>query len=427
MAQRELDAARLTAIQLRDQTDQFVPILTSDPGGIGAGLAVRVVSSPPGAGGGGIAQTQVRDVANVWTDVGYFGGNLSMPVSGTFWPTAAATPSSARLSDGVAFYDARSIRALTSSDVVNANQGTPAALANRWPVELQTGAATTYDARQIRALTSADVVTADTELPTAILLGDAVANPTAPAVGAFGMLYDPIATTWRRLFGFPSNADALGTQTNFSLVPVVAHMLAFNGTSWDRVQNLAVRTQPATTSKALPVTEIPNRVATYATATITISPAITIGVKELLALWYTGGTKDIYIMEIWASGLVTTASTTGGRTTVRVSTITTAPTGGTEEAKVDVTGAGASAITNTMRVKTGGGTIGNTFIRKLVWHATQAVGSAYDKAIFTAASVGDGLIMRGGTSSGFSIDIEREVAHTALVDSWTISVSWLEL
>ena len=40
---------------------------------------------------------------------------------------------------------------------VTANQGTPAAAANRWPVELYTGLAA-YDARQIRALTSADVV-----------------------------------------------------------------------------------------------------------------------------------------------------------------------------------------------------------------------------------------------------------------------------
>lgn len=303
MAIRELDAARLTAVQLRDISDQFVPILTSDPGGIGAGLAVRVVSAPAGAGGGGIAQTQVRDVANVWTDVGYFAGNASMPVnvvaggagggtaqlavrdatdaawtnvgpsaararvpveayvgtaaidprairaltsvdqvtvanaslavtgtfwqatqpvSGTFWPTTAAAPASqrlsdgaafydatktgqlpsalvggrlsvdlgatitvpisaaslplpagaaqehvtaagfhsARLTDGAAFYDARSIRALTSTDVVTANQGTPAAAANRWPVELQTGAATTYDARQIRTLTTGDAITA---------------------------------------------------------------------------------------------------------------------------------------------------------------------------------------------------------------------------------------------------------------------------
>lgn len=240
MAIRELDAARLTAVQLRDISDQFVPILTSDPGGLGAGLAVRVVSAPAGAGGGGVAQTQVRDVANVWADVGYFAGNQAMPVnvvaggagggtaqlavrdatdaawtnvgpsaararvpvesyvgttavdprairaltssdqvtvanasiavtgtfwqvtqpvSGTFWATTAGSPSSTRLSDGAAFYDARSIRALTSADVVTANQGTPAALANRWPVELQTGAATTYDARQIRTLTTADQVT----------------------------------------------------------------------------------------------------------------------------------------------------------------------------------------------------------------------------------------------------------------------------
>lgn len=195
----------------------------------------------------------------------------------------------------------------------------------------------------------------------------------------------------------------------------------------DEATILPVRTQPATTEKVLLVGELPIRTATYAVTTITVTPAITIGVKELLALWYTGGTKDIYIVEIWASGIVTTASTTGGRTSVRVSTITTAPTGGTEEAKVDVAGAGASAITNTMRTKTGGGAIGSTFIRKLAWHATQAIGSTFRESLFSASNPGNGLIMRGGVSSGFSIDVEREVAHTALVDSWTVGVRWLEL
>src|SRR5918911_5201865 len=46
-----------------------------------------------GAGGGGVAQTQVRNATNVWTDVGYAAGDQNMPVavqgtvpvSGTFW------------------------------------------------------------------------------------------------------------------------------------------------------------------------------------------------------------------------------------------------------------------------------------------------------------------------------------------------------
>jgi hypothetical protein len=36
-----------------------------------------------GSSGGGIAQMQVRDAANAWTDIGYFAGDLNVPVQGT--------------------------------------------------------------------------------------------------------------------------------------------------------------------------------------------------------------------------------------------------------------------------------------------------------------------------------------------------------
>jgi len=52
----------------------------------------------------------------------------TFPVTGTFWPTTAGSPSSTRLTDGASFYDARSIRSLTNTDVVKAqiqaNDGT---------------------------------------------------------------------------------------------------------------------------------------------------------------------------------------------------------------------------------------------------------------------------------------------------------------
>jgi hypothetical protein len=199
---------------------------------------------------------------------------------------------------------------------------------------------------------------------------------------------------------------------------------------WDGVDEatvLPVRTQLAATEKALIVFELPYRQPTYATTTIAIAPAITVGVKELLAIWHAAaGTKDIYIVEIWVSGVVTTAGT-AGRSALRVSTITTAPTGGTEEAKVDVSGSGVSDMTNTMRVKTGGGAIGSTFIRKEAWSTSQAVNSRISESLFIASNPGNGLILRAGVAAGLSVDIEREVAHTALVDQWTVGVRWLEV
>lgn len=220
-------------------------------------------------------------------------------------------------------------------------------------------------------------------------------------------------------------ASAVSVDVSDRAAREVGRTRIWDGT--DEVTVVPMRTQPAATEKGIPTFEIPNRLATYSTATAEIAPAITAGVKELLAIWSAvAGTKDKYIVEVWITGLVTTAST-AGRTTARISTITTAPTGGGELGKADVSGAGASDMTNTMSVKTGGGAIGTTFVRREAWHATQAVGSRISEPLFQASNPGNGIILRAGSGSGISIDIERAVAHTALVDQWTVSVRWLEV
>ena len=315
----------------------------------------------------------------------------------------------------------------------------------------------------------------DTELEAAAALADASGNPTTPRVGAAGLVWN--GTGWDRMRGDTTNGldvdvtrvqgtvTVAGTVTanagsgpfpisdggNVISVDDGAGSLTVDGTVgisgtvdtsdraarevgrvriWDGTDEATViplRTQPATTEKAIPIFDIPNRLATYSTVTAEIAPAITVGVKELLAIWAgSAGTKDKYIVEIWITALVTTAST-AGRTTCRVSTITSAPTGGTELTKVDIGGAGASDMTNTMAAKTGGGALGNTFIRREVWHATQAVGSRVSEALFQAANPGAGIILRAGANSGISIDCERAVAHTALVDQWTVGIRWLEI
>lgn len=198
---------------------------------------------------------------------------------------------------------------------------------------------------------------------------------------------------------------------------------------WDGTDEATVtpiRTLPASTEKTLNVREIPNRLSTFAVAIATQTPAITIGVKELLSLWHANtGAKDIYIVELWATFVVTTAAT-AGRTAVRVSNITTAPTGGTELTKLDIVQGGTSDMTNAMQVKTGGGAVGTTFIRKLAEWATQTVGRV-EIPLFNASNPGNGIILPAGSSAGISIDIEREVAHTALVDLWTVGARWLEI
>lgn len=90
-----------------------------------AGVWTKMTQPGVGGGGGGVAQVQVRSAGNVWTDVGYAGGDLRLPVdgSGVTQPisavslplptgaaqdrTTAAAPAAVRLTDGASFYDSR--------------------------------------------------------------------------------------------------------------------------------------------------------------------------------------------------------------------------------------------------------------------------------------------------------------------------------
>lgn len=250
---------------------------------------------------------------------------------------------------------------------------------------------------------------------------------SAPAGTEYALVTRPIPSGTQTVSGtVTANAGTgtLATDPVDDATREVGRVRLWDGT--DEATITALRAAPASTDKALVTREVPNRLATFSVATTTIQPAISIGVKEALALWHANTqTKDIYIVEIWATVVVSTASTTGGRTAIRVSTISTAPTGGSAITPVDPQ-TGTSDMTNAMQVKTGGGTIGTTFIRKLAEFATQPLGRL-DIPIFNASNPGNGLILPQGTSAGISIDIEREAAHTALVDNWTVGARWLEI
>ena len=198
----------------------------------------------------------------------------------------------------------------------------------------------------------------------------------------------------------------------------------------DEATILAARSAPATTEKALATVRLPSRKPGFQVVTAEVAPAITIGVKELLNLWSAAAVaQDIYIVEIVVSILVTTASTTGGRTNVEVLRSTSAPTGGTAltPGPLDVgSAAGGSAITNATQVKTGGGALSTAFIRQGVEHATMPLGNNRIP-IFQASSHEEGLLLKGGIDAGLNIQVNRVVAHTALVDQWTASVRWIEL
>jgi hypothetical protein len=110
--------------------------------------------------------------------------------------------------------------------------------------------------------------TVDTELPAAAALADATANPTTPAVGAYGLIFN--GTTWDRAKSGPAGVGAqsptgiqmtaqsiLSGAGNTYVVPRViggladadpgantppAGLYVFNGTSWDRQRGMGLAT-----------------------------------------------------------------------------------------------------------------------------------------------------------------------------------------
>ena len=62
----------------------------------------------------------------------------------------------------------------------------------------------------------------DTELPAAVALSDTLANPTAPAVGAHGLVWDPVGAKWKRAPGTRSwNTTTDSTETPWGSIGAV--------------------------------------------------------------------------------------------------------------------------------------------------------------------------------------------------------------
>jgi len=96
-----------------------------------------------GGGAGGLSQVQVRDAANVWRDVGYYAGNLNMPVE---------------VKNAIDLID-KADRVLGRVYGGQGQQLKQRATTYELIVQLA-NAGTEIDPRQIRALTSGDVVSA---------------------------------------------------------------------------------------------------------------------------------------------------------------------------------------------------------------------------------------------------------------------------
>jgi len=142
----------------------------------------------------------------------------------------------------------------------------------------------------------------DTELPAAAALTDNFANPTAPAVGAFNMVWD--GATWDRMPGAAATGVLCNIGTSITLTvdselpaaaaladntanPTVPGVGAFNmvwdGTTWDRCPGSSTSGMTVSVSNAslAVTTELPNAVAL---ADNTANPTVP-GVGSFGMLW----------------------------------------------------------------------------------------------------------------------------------------------
>lgn len=84
---------KIRAVDDSIHQDGFKEVITAELWVDNAGVWTKMTQPGGGAGGGGVAQVQVRSAANAWTDVGYAGGDLRLPVdpSGVTSPISAVT------------------------------------------------------------------------------------------------------------------------------------------------------------------------------------------------------------------------------------------------------------------------------------------------------------------------------------------------
>lgn len=95
-------------------------------------------------------------------------------------------------------------------------------------------------------------VTVDSELPAAAALADNTANPTVPAVGAFGMVYD--GTTWDRMPG--TSADGVTVNLGANNDVTVTGTVTANLGATDTANLAAVKTAVETIDNAIAGTEM---------------------------------------------------------------------------------------------------------------------------------------------------------------------------
>lgn len=173
----------------------------------------------------------------------------------------------------------------------------------------------------------------------------------------------------------------------------------------------------------------PARAAGYAGQALTFAPAITAATQPGFTLFKPAASAlDAYVLEVFASILVTTAGT-AGRTSLGLQMLTADGTGGVTGATPLDNNLPASACTYRANPALNGTATGGFFCRQLVLGPTAAVttGPPILVPVFKAVTLSDAIVLEGGSNMGLEGNELQEVAGVALayVISW--HVRWIEL
>jgi hypothetical protein len=260
-------------------------------------------------------------------------------------------------------------------------------------------------------------VQADTELPAAAALADAAANPTAPAVGAFALLWN--GATWDRLPGSAAN----GLTTNLK---------ALNGTAIDTnsgvksagTQRVVIATDQVQLTNALKVDGSAVTQPVSGTVSITANSAVNVAQVAGTTTAVNAGTVSAGVQRVTLASDQTTLTNTIGNVGV-----------------VPVTSGGLSvfhlvsaATTNATNVKASAGQLygwyiynSNTLARKVAFHnsaGTPTAGASIFFAIVIPGSSAANVEYTTGIAFGTGIAI---TTVTDLTDAGTTAVAASDL
>lgn len=172
----------------------------------------------------------------------------------------------------------------------------------------------------------------------------------------------------------------------------------------------------------------PARGAGYAGQALSFAPAIAAGLQPGFTLFNPSSALDAYVLEVFASILVTTAGT-AGRTSLQLQMLTADGTVGTTGQTPLDNALPASACTYRANPATNGTTTRGGFCRQLVLGPTAAVttGPPLLVPIFSATTLSDAIVLRAGANSGLQGNENQEVAGVAIAYEVSWHVRWIEL